>query len=76
MFSGPKKNIPLSTCPTLLVSKVADNVFVVAGVARELPLEEGHVDQGGVEVDELEDEHFEGQVVVEFRLGSMHLWKT
>ena len=50
-------------------------MLVMAGVARELPLEEGHVDQGGVEVDELEDEHFEGQVVVELGLGSMHLWE-
>ena len=75
MFSGSKKNIPQSTCTTLLVPEVANNMFVMAWVARELPLEEGHVDQGGVEVDELEDEHFEGQVVVELRLGSMHLWK-
>ena len=51
-------------------------MFVMAWVARELPLEEGHVDQGGVEVDELEDEHFECQVVVELRLGAMHLCKN
>ena len=51
-------------------------MFVMAGVARELPLEEGHVDQGGVEVDELEDEHFERQVVIELRLGAMHLCKN
>ena len=50
-------------------------MFVMAWVARELPLEEGHVYQGGVEVDELEDEHFERQVVVELRLGAMHLCK-
>ena len=50
-------------------------MFVMAWVARELPLEEGHVYQGGVEVDELEDEHFERQVVVELRLGPMHLWR-
>ena len=51
-------------------------MFVMARVARELALEEGHVDQGGVEVDELEDEHFERQVVVELRLGAMHLCKN
>ena len=73
MFSGFKKDILLSTCTTLLVPEVADNMLVMAGVARELPLEEGHVDQGGVEVDELEDEHFERQVVVKVRLCAMHL---
>ena len=46
----------------------------MAGVADELALEEGDVDDGGVEVDELEDEHFERQVVVEVRLRSVHLW--
>ena len=75
MFSGSKKDNLLSTCTTLLVPEVADNMLVMAGVPSELPLEEGHVDQGGVEVDELEDEHFEGQVVVELGLGSMHLWE-
>ena len=48
-------------------------MLVVARVACELALEEGHVDQGRVEVDELEDEHFERQVVVEVRLRSVHL---
>ena len=49
--------------------------MIVAGVADELALEEGDVDDGGVEVDELEDEHFERQVVVKVWLRSMHLWK-
>ena len=48
--------------------------MVVAGVADELALEEGDVDDRRVEVDELEDEHFERQVVVEVRLRSVHLW--
>ena len=47
--------------------------MIVAGVADELALEEGDVDDGGVEIDELEDEHFEGEVVVKLRLGAMHL---
>ena len=47
--------------------------MIVARVAHELALEEGDVDDGGVEVDELEDEHFERQVVVEVRLRAMHL---
>ena len=47
--------------------------MIVARVADELALEEGDVDDGGVEVDELEDEHFERQVVVEIGLRPMHL---
>ena len=47
----------------------------MARVADELALEEGDVDDGGVEVDELEDEHFERQVVVKVRLRAVHLWK-
>ena len=47
-------------------------MFISAGVADELPLEEGNVEDGGVEVDELEDENLERQVVVEIRLSSMH----
>ena len=65
----------LPTSPTLLIPEIAHDVLVVAWVACELALEEGHVDQGRVEVDELEDEHFERQVVVELRLGPMHLWR-
>ena len=49
----------------IFVPEVAPHdVVIVAGVADELALEEGDVDDGGVEVDELEDEHFERQVVV------------
>ena len=44
----------------------------MARVADELALEEGDVDDGGVEVDELEDEHFERQVVVKVGLRPMH----
>ena len=59
----------------LLVPDLAKDVLVVARVADELPLEEGDVDDGGVEVDELEDEHFEGEVVVKLRLCPVHFWK-
>ena len=59
----------------LLIPDLAKYVLVVARVADELPLEEGDVDDGGVEVDELEDEHFEGEIVVKLRLGPVHLWK-
>ena len=46
--------------------------MIVAGVADELALEEGDVDDGGVEVDELEDEDFESEVVIKVRLSSVH----
>ena len=58
--------------PYIFVSNVAEDMLVVAGVADELALEEGDVEDGRVEVDELEDEHFEGQVVVKVRLCSVH----
>lgn len=45
----------------------------MAGVPHEATLEERDVEDGRVEVNELEDEHFEGQVVLEVRLSSMHL---
>ena len=58
----------------VFVSQItAKDVVIVARVADELALEEGDVDDGGVEVDELEDEHFERQVVVKVRLRAMHL---
>ena len=58
----------------IFIPEIANNIDVGTGVANKLPLEEGNVDDGGVEVDELEDEHFERQVVVEVRLRSVHLW--
>ena len=48
-------------------------MLVVARVADELALEECNVEDGGVEVDELEYENLEGQVVIKIRLCSMHL---
>ena len=47
-------------------------MFVVARVADKLPFEEGDVNDGGVKVDELEDEDFECQVVIKIRLSPMH----
>ena len=49
----------------IFVPEIANNVDVGTGVADKLPLEEGNVDDGGVEVDELEDEDFEGEIIVE-----------
>ena len=45
----------------------------MAGVAHEATLEKCDVEDGRVKVDELEDKHFECQVILELALGSMHL---
>lgn len=46
---------------------------VISWVPNETPLEKGDVKYGRVEIDELKDEHFESQVVVELRLRPVHL---
>ena len=43
----------------ILVSEVSNNIFVRPRVANKLALEESNIEDGGVEIDELEDEHFE-----------------
>ena len=47
-------------------------MFVVARVADKLPFEEGDVDDGGIKVDKLEDEDFEGEIVVVLSLCAVH----
>ena len=56
----------------VLISDFANDMHVVSRVADEPSLDKGDVQNGGVEIDELENEDFEGQIVVEFRLGAMH----
>ena len=40
-----------------------------------LALKEAYVDDGGIVVDKLEEEHFEDELVLELSLGPMHFWK-
>ena len=47
-------------------------MFVMPRVSDKPSLEEGYVEYGGIEIDELEKEHFERQIVIEFWLGPMH----
>ena len=47
-------------------------MLVMSRVANKLALEKGNIDEGGVEVDELEDEHLEGEVVIKVWLCSVH----
>ena len=48
----------------LFISQVSYDVFVMARVANKLALEEGNIDEGRVKIDELEDEHLEGEVFI------------
>ena len=57
----------------LLISESSQDVFVVTGVAGELPLEEGDVQNWRVEVDELENENFKSEIIVELWLRPVHL---
>ena len=41
-------------------------MFVMPRVSDKPSLKEGNVEYGGVEIDELEKEHFERQIVIEF----------
>ena len=56
----------------IFIPQVAHYVDVGSRVTHELPFEEGDVNDGGVKVDELEDEDFECQVVIKIRLSPMH----
>ena len=50
-------------------------MHVSSRVADKSAFKEGDIEDGGIKVDELEQEHFERQIVIEFWLGPMHLWK-
>ena len=45
----------------------------MSGEPNKLALEEGNINERGVKIDELEDKHFEGEVVIKIGLSSMHL---
>ena len=59
----------------IFIPQIEHYIDVGSRVSHELPFEEGNVDNGGVEVDELEDEDLECQVVVEIGLSSMHFYE-
>ena len=50
-------------------------MHVSSRVADKSAFKEGDIEDGGIKVDELEQEHFERQIVIEFGLGPMHFWK-
>ena len=41
----------------------------MARVTHKSTFEKRHIKYGGIEIDKLEEEHFERQIVIEFRLG-------
>ena len=57
--------------PYILLPK-AEYLVVVARIAGELALDEGHVEYGRVEIDKLEDEHLEYEIVLEVGLRLVH----
>ena len=66
------KILQASIIINLFVSESSEDVFVVAGVADKLSFEERDVDDGGIKVDKLEDEDFEGEIVVVLSLRAVH----
>lgn len=61
-----------STFAYILIAQ-SQNSCVVARVANKATFEERDVKDGRIEVYELEDEHFEGEIVIKLSLGAMHL---
>ena len=51
-------------------------MIVMARVSNKTAFEESNVENGRIEIDKLEDENFEGQVVIKLRLSTMHFCKT
>ena len=56
----------------LLISERSKNVFVMSWVSNKLSFEEGNVNDRRVEIYKLEDEDFEGEIVVILSLGPVH----
>jgi hypothetical protein len=54
---------------------VSKETVVVWGCTVETALHERNVEDGAVEVNELEHVHLEGECVFVLSLGSVHLWK-
>lgn len=59
--------------PNLFIAVLSQEVDGVPGEADGLPFEEGDVEAGGVVVDELEEEHLQGEAVLVVRLGPRQL---
>ena len=59
----------------LFIPKSSKDVFVMTRVTNKLSFKESNINDGGVEVDKLENENFEGQVIIVFRLCSVHFYE-
>lgn len=57
----------------LFIAVLSQEVDGIPGEAHGLPFEEGDVEAGGVVVDELEEEHLQGEAVLIVRLGPRQL---
>ena len=56
----------------IFISEVKNDMVVVSGVANKTTFKESYVEYGRIEIDKLEDKHFECQIVIEFGLCPMH----
>ena len=63
-----------ATAGGALFLSVAEEPVVLAWVPHQFALDEGYVENGGVEVDELQQVDLEGEGVVELGLGSLQLF--
>lgn len=60
--------------PYLLVPVLSHDINRSSWIADRFPLGEGDVETGRVVVDELKEEHFQGQAVLVLRLCPRKLW--
>jgi hypothetical protein len=60
----------------IFIPQVSENMLVMAWISHKSSFEEGNVENRGIKVDELEEEHLEGQIVIKIRLGTMHFFKV
>lgn len=59
--------------PNLFIAVLSQQVDGIPRETDGLPFEEGDVEAGGVVVDELEEEHLQGEAVLVVRLGPRQL---
>ena len=59
----------------IFIPKISKNVFVMTRVSHKSTFKKCHIKDRWIEINKLEEEHFERQIVIEFRLGTVHFWK-
>ena len=72
---GKKKFVKSFITTHIFIPQRSKNMHIPSWISNKSAFKEGDVEDGGIKVDELEQEHFERQIVIEFGLGSMHFCK-